>query len=127
MAELKKMEEYQYEIPMIEEPADTPEVLVEVPHLPKRRLQHISRMEKIIAVLLLLGVIAMSVLTIQLRTNITKVENSVSEVQQTIIQNEAELSKLKQEKSELSRIDRIQDIAKELGLTENADNLRKVK
>ena len=41
--------------------------------------------------------------------------------------NEKEITRLQQEKNELSKADRIKQIAEKLGLSINDDNLRKVK
>ena len=64
---------------------------------------------------------------IQLRTSITQVEQEISLIQGEVVVDSADVLRLEQEKSELSKSDRIREIAEENGLTIQSENLRKVK
>ncbi|EOL48931.1 cell division protein FtsL [Enterococcus phoeniculicola] len=143
MAELKKAHQYSYDYVPIEDPMDeqhdelnidqmpefAPEVEEEViiSISPAKRLKRFTNLEKILVVGLALVVVALSVMTIKLRTNISSVERDISGVTSTIATNKSEISRLEQEKNELSRSERVKKIAEKQGLTINDDNLRKVK
>lgn len=133
MAELKKVEDFQYDIPVIDEPVigleQEPKVQrnFDLPQSPKRKLRNISLLEKAIGFLLLVAIIGIAVLTIQVRTSITQMTNEITETQATIQEKEESALKLEQQKNELSKADRIKDVAKNKGLSDNLDNIRKVK
>lgn len=134
MAELKKVDDFQYDIPLMDEPVMSPEnepkkvqKNVNLPQSPKRKLRNISLLEKTIGFLLLVAIIGIAILTIQVRTSITQMMNEITETQATIQQKEESALKLEQQKNELSKADRIKDIAKSKGLSDNIDNTRKVK
>lgn len=134
MAELKKVDDFQYDIPLMDEPVMSPEnepkkvqKNVNLPQSPKRKLRNISLLEKTIGFLLLVAIIGIAILTIQVRTSITQMTNEITETQATIQQKEESALKLEQQKNELSKADRIKDIAKSKGLSDNIDNTRKVK
>lgn len=135
VAELK-MEDYSYEIEdemnnqmSFEESSyspERPEVIV-VPLSPARHLQRISKMEKMIAFVLLVALVGTGVLMINLRTSITQVEQDISVIQGEVSAGNSEILRLEQEKAELSKSERIRKIAEEKGLTIQSENLRKVK
>lgn len=134
MAELKKMEDFQYDIPLMDEPVISPQQEprkvqknINLPQSPKRKLRNISLLEKTIGFLLLVAIIGIAILTIQVRTSITQMTNEITATQTTIQQKEEAAMKLEQQKNELSKADRIRDIAKSKGLSDNIDNTRKVK
>ncbi|OTN88061.1 cell division protein FtsL [Enterococcus sp. 7E2_DIV0204] len=133
MAELKKVEDFQYDIPVIEEPVteaeQKPKVQrnLDLPQSPKRKLRNISLLEKTIGFLLLVAIIGIAVLTIQVRTSITQMTNEITETQATIQEKEESALKLEQQKNELSKADRIRDVAKSKGLSDNLDSIRNVK
>ena len=134
MAELKKVDDFQYDIPLMDEPVMSPEnepkkvqKNVNLPQSPKRKLRNISLLEKTIGFLLLVAIIGIAILTIQVRTSITQMTNEITETQATIQQKEESALKLEQQKNELSKADRIKEIAKSKGLSDNIDNTRKVK
>ncbi|MBM7689506.1 cell division protein FtsL [Enterococcus ureilyticus] len=133
MAELKKMEDFQYDIPVIDEPVIGPEHEpkvqrnVDLPQSPKRKLRNISLLEKTIGFLLLVAIIGIAILTIQVRTSITQMTNEITETQAIIQEKEESALKLEQQKNELSKADRIKEVAKNRGLSDNLDNIRKVK
>lgn len=134
MAELKA-HDYGYTEPLIEIPqqdkptqpsTDRPEIIV-VPQSPAHKLKKISKIEKLIGVFLLGAMIGLAVLTIYVRTDISQLEHDVSLIQAETTQKKEDSTRLEQEKSELSKTDRIKKIAEEKGMTINDDNLRKVK
>lgn len=136
MAELK-MEDYSYEIEseMNDQMSfnqessyspERPEVVV-VPLSPTRHLQRISKLEKMIAFVLLVALIGIGVLMISLRTSITQIEQDISIIQGDITTNNSEILRLEQEKTELSKSERIRKIAEKKDLTIQSENLRKVK
>ncbi|STP29638.1 cell division protein FtsL [Enterococcus durans] len=131
MAELRKAQEYPYDLPdMVEQPEhQLPDSNQEVilPQSPAKWLKHISNLEKLAVVSITLSVIALCILTVMLRTNISGVENEITTIQTKIDKKNVEKTSLVQEKNELSRTERIKKIAEEKGLSINDDNLRKVK
>jgi cell division protein FtsL len=134
MAELKRMEDFQFDIPVMDEPANEVESQpkkvqknVNLPQSPKRKLRNISLMEKTIGFLLLVAIIGIAVLTIQIRTSITQMTNQITQTQTTIQEKEETALKLEQQKNELSKADRIKEIAKKQGLSDHLENIRKVK
>ncbi|MBO0439160.1 cell division protein FtsL [Candidatus Enterococcus ikei] len=133
MAELKKVDDFQYDIPIMDEPVTGPEKEPKVqknvglPQSPKRKLRNISLLEKTIGFLLLVAIIGIAVLTIQVRTSITQMTNVITETQTTIQEKEESALKLEQQKNELSKADRIKEVAKNKGLSDNLENIRKVK
>ncbi len=103
-----------------------PEIVV-VPISPARKLSRISGIEKIIAAVLVVSIVALSIAMINLRTTINRVEHDISVLQEKVTENEAATLQLEQERNELSKSERIQKIAEEEGLSIDSDNLRKVK
>ncbi|MGX7198909.1 cell division protein FtsL [Enterococcus nangangensis] len=129
MAELKKDESYLYDYatPLVAEPVTTPEVQIEIVEFPKKKLRHITFLEKAVATLVIVGTLALAFSTIYLRNEITKVQENITTVQTSINQRTTNIDQLQQEKTELSRADRIKEIAEKLGLTLKEDNIRNVK
>ena len=130
VAELK-FEEYSYEMKeQLDQPTpiapERPEVIV-VPLSPARHLQRISKLEKTIASMFIVALVGVGLLMIQLRTSITQVEQEISLIQGEVVVDSADVLRLEQEKSELSKSDRIREIAEENGLAIQRENLRKVK
>ena len=132
MAELKKVQEYPYDFPEVDLPEQhlpdsSSEREIVLPQSPAKRLKQISNLEKIAVISIVLSVIALCILTVMLRTNISGMEKEISSLQTEYNQKNQEKISLDQEKSELSRTERIKQIAEEKGLSINDDNLRKVK
>ena len=130
VAELK-FEEYSYEMKeQLDQPTpiapERPEVIV-VPLSPARHLQRISKLEKTIASIFIVALVGVGLLMIQLRTSITQVEQEISLIQGEVVVDSADFLRLEQEKSELSKSDRIREIAEENGMAIQSENLRKVK
>ena len=115
MAELKKVQEYPYDLPeVVDQPEqqlpDSNQEIVR-PQSPAKRLKHISVLEKLAVVSIIFSVIALCVLTVMLRTNISGVEKAITTIQTEITQKNQEKTSLVQEKNELSRTERIKKIA----------------
>lgn len=136
MAELKKVDDFIYDAPMMEEsmPVMDPQneekkVLrkVDLPQSPKKHLKNISRIEKVLGFLLIGAIIGIALLTVQVRTAITQSSNEITAAKTIIEQKEEKALKLEQEKTELSKADRIREVAKNKGLSEIDGNLRNVK
>ncbi|MDH6364441.1 cell division protein FtsL [Enterococcus sp. PF1-24] len=136
MAELKRTDEYQYdpyEAPIQTSNDSIPvrqtsyQNITQAPVLPAGHFKRLSKMEKFILSLILMGIIGISVGTIQLRTTITKVEDEISSIQTEIAEKNSSARLLEQEKSELSRKERVKEVADKKGMVISDDNLRKLK
>lgn len=133
MAELKKYEETSYEARIMDEAViETESPVIEtqspenLPYSPKKRLRNVSLFEKFLSVVILAAAISVAVLTIQVRTAIVQTTNDITNAQAEIQTKEKTALQLEQEKNELSKADRIKQIAEEQGLSEIDGNLRKV-
>ena len=129
LAELRKEETYlaEYQLPIETEPVNLPEPELQPVHIPEKRLRRISVLEKIVIGLLATATLCLAFGTIYLRNEITKVQENITTVQKNIDSQTSSINQLQQEKTELSRADRIKEIAEKLGLTLNEDNIRNVK
>ena len=133
MAEVKKLPEFDYEYyttnepqPPVQTPPKRPDI-IKIPASPARRLKRISKIEKLIGILLLFSVIGLAILTVYVRTDISQLEHKISQIEaQTSLQGQEKV-RLEQEKAELSKTERIKEVAEEAGLKINDDNLRTVK
>jgi len=103
-----------------------PEV-IHVPTSPFTRLAKLSKLEKWLTSTIIFGAIALGLLAINLRTQISSVENTITTIQNKIDDANTTKTDLQQEKNELSKTERIQKIAEEKGLSIKEDNLRNVK
>ena len=111
MAELKKVNDFHYEAPEMDQPTVATEQ--------DRKMQ-----EETLPVPTILPI---AIATIQVRTTIVQTMNDITETQAVIKEKEDNALKLEQERSELSKSDRIKDVAKKQGLENNGDNVRTVK
>lgn len=132
MAEVKIQEyDYHYETDPNEElPVQTPPKrpdIIRIPASPARRLKRVSRLEKIIGSALVVSMIALAVLTIYVRTDISQLEHDITQIEAETSQQKEEKVRLDQEKAELSKTERIKEIAEKQGLKIKDDNLRTVK
>lgn len=144
MAELKRAHDYEfdpYETPDMQTnpvPEQDPEQqqpkkkapyekTERAPMSPARHLKRLSKLERFLLSFVLIAIIGLSILTIQLRTTITQVENEISSIQSQTTEQESKAKELELEKNELSRTDRIKKIAEDNDLAINDDNLRTVK
>ncbi len=133
MAEVKKLPEFEYEYqetPSPQQPVQTPPKrpdIIKIPASPARRLKRISKFEKLIGIFLLFSVVGLAILTVYVRTDISQLEHEISQIEaQTNLKGQEKL-RLEQEKAELSKTERIKEVAEEAGLKINDDNLRTVK
>lgn len=126
MAELKEFDQYE-EAGVTQQPLAIKEDAEPVLTYPKKRLKNISRLEKGIVVLIILLFVTMAVLTIKVTTTITQAEEEISAINQEINLQTDQAAKLEQEKSELSRTERIKKAAEDAGLTVDDENIRNVK
>ena len=119
MAELKKVNDFHYEAPEM----DQPTVATEQDRKCKRKhylsplyypkeTKNVSLLEKLIGVVLVCATIGIAIATIQVRTTIVQTMNDITETQAVIKEKEDNALKLEQERSELSKSDRIKDVAK---------------
>lgn len=132
MAEVKIQEyDYQYEAdPKQELPLETPPKrpdIIRIPASPARRLKRVSRLEKLLGSTLVAVMIGLAVLTIYVRTDISQLEHEISQIESATSEKAEEKTRLDQEKAELSKTERIKEIAEKQGLKINDDNLRTVK
>ncbi len=126
MAELKNNQQTQFDYAQPEQSIQTPDSF-EVFVSPADRLKKISRIEKIVAVGLLAMLISMAIIMVNTRNDISKTQNDITNTQTEIDKKEKTATQLQQEKNELSRSDRLKEIAEKDGLSINDENLRKVK
>lgn len=137
MAQLKKVDDYQYPIenPNVQRdlqtepfnaPSSEPVAANRLPVSSLRHLKRLSRMEKMVIAIIIIGTIAAAILTIQLRANITQVQNEITTIEAQVTEKQHDATELEQERTELSRADRIREIAEANGLEIKDDNLRNV-
>ncbi|MCH3669202.1 cell division protein FtsL, partial [Enterococcus faecium] len=113
MAELKKMQDYEYDLPeLVDQPeqqmpdsSSNQEIIL--PQSPAKRLKQISALEKIAVASVAIAIVALCVLTVMLRTNISGAEKEITSIQTEINDKKQEKTSLEQEKNELSRTERI--------------------
>lgn len=125
MAELKNKQSFQFDSQQeeIHQTPDSFKVFVS----PGDRLKKITRVEKFAVLAFLVMLIGLSVVMVNYRNEISKTQNEITSIQTDIDAKEKTATQLQQEKSELSRSDRLKEIAEKAGLSINDDNLRKVK
>ncbi|WP_407854779.1 cell division protein FtsL [Enterococcus sp. 22-H-5-01] len=129
MAELKNEQNYQFDPkfdPKLEEIQQTPDSF-EVFVSPGDRLKRISKVEKLAVAAFLVMVLVLSITMVNYRNAISKTQNEITSIQTDIDAKGKTATQLQQEKSELSRSDRLKEVAEKAGLSINDANLRKVK
>ena len=129
MAELKNAQNYQFDpkfdskLEEIQQTPDSFEVFVS----PGDRLKRISKVEKLAVAAFLVMVLVLSITMVNYRNAISKTQNEITSIQTDIDAKGKTATQLQQEKSELSRSDRLKEVAEKAGLSINDANLRKVK
>jgi len=129
MAELKNEQNYQFDpkfdskLEEIQQTPDSFEVFVS----PGDRLKRISKVEKLAVAAFLVMVLVLSITMVNYRNAISKTQNEITSIQTDIDAKGKTATQLQQEKSELSRSDRLKEVAEKAGLSINDANLRKVK
>ncbi|MDT2613706.1 cell division protein FtsL [Enterococcus dongliensis] len=125
MAELKNNQSFPFDSQQ-EEIRQTPDSF-KVFVSPGDRLKKITRVEKFAVLAFLAMLIGLSIVMVNYRNEISKTQNEITSIQTNIDAKEKTATQLQQEKSELSRSDRLKEVAKKAGLSINDENLRKVK
>lgn len=124
MAEARNLSEYEKNQP------DSYIKLVPSSNSAKKPKAHIPRKRTWLYTIgyVVMGLLSLTLIftTIDVENRITSVSNSIVKEQYQKADKEEEIGNLKQEKNELSRVDRIMEIAKKGGLTVNDGNIRKV-
>lgn len=123
MAQLPQFEEFD-----IAQPAKIEQVKIEEPNQgqPKQKLGQITKVEKMISLLLVGCALVTAFFTVKMTTTISKAEETVSLMQ---IKNDTQqdvVNKLEQEKNELSRTEKVKAAAEKGGLEIVDDNIRNV-
>lgn len=123
MAQLPQFEEFD-----IAQPAKIEQVKIEEPNQgqPKQKLGQITKVEKMISLLLVGCALITAFFTVKMTTTISKAEETVSLMQ---IKNDTQqdvVNKLEQEKNELSRTEKVKAAAEKGGLEIVDDNIRNV-
>ncbi|EOH78997.1 cell division protein FtsL [Enterococcus malodoratus] len=125
MAELKNNQQLQFDSQQeeIHQTPDSFKVFVS----PGDRLKKITRVEKFAVLAFLVMLVGLSIVMVNYRNEISKTQNEITSIQTDIDAKEKTATQLQQEKSELSRSDRLKEVAEKAGLSINDANLRKVK
>ena len=125
MAELKNKQPFQFDSQQdeIQQTPDSFKVFVS----PGDRLKKITRVEKFAVLAFLVMLIGLSIVMVNYRNEISKTQNEITSIQTDIDAKEKTATQLQQEKSELSRSDRLKEVAEKEGLSINDSNLRTVK
>ncbi|MBO0452789.1 cell division protein FtsL [Candidatus Enterococcus murrayae] len=125
MAELNNNQQFHFDSQQeeIHQTPDSFKVFVS----PGDRLKKITRVEKFAVLAFLVMLIGLSIVMVNYRNEISKTQNEITSIQTDIDAKEKTATQLQQEKSELSRSDRLKEIAEKAGLSINDANLRKVK
>ncbi|MFC0233384.1 cell division protein FtsL [Vagococcus entomophilus] len=126
MAQIKKtMDEYQVDVPS-EAKASFQDEMASPFQLSEKRIKGISRLEKITIGGIVLMCIVLAMTTIYMSTVVNKETESITNTQQEIERTTNSITKLQQEKSELSRKDRVKSIADKASLKQIEGNIRTV-
>lgn len=128
MAELKKIESYDlhHASPSVNEELEQQKEQLYLVRASQKKLKNISLMEKGVIILISVVFVSLAFATVTISTTITKTTEDITSIQQKIDMDLADIDKLEQEKNELSRAERLKEIAKNAGLVANDDNVRKV-
>lgn len=92
----------------------------------QKRIRTFSRVEKAFYATLILTAVTMAVSIIYLQSRKLQLQQHITQLNRQISDKRTELSNAKQEVNELSRRDRIVDIAGKAGLSNRNDNIKKV-
>ncbi len=88
----------------------------------KQRIKTFSRMEKAFYSSIVLTALVMATGIIYMQSNLLQVQSQMTKLQAEIDVEELDLENAKQEINELTRYNRLMDIAEEAGLTFQTDN-----
>ncbi|VTS41947.1 cell division protein [Streptococcus porcinus] len=92
----------------------------------QRQIRTFSRIEKAFYSAMIVTAITMAVSIIYLQSRRLQLQQDISSLNSQISDKRTDLNNAKQEVNELSRRDRIVDIAKKAGLSNRNDNIKKV-
>ena len=92
----------------------------------KRRIRKFSRIEKVFLGSIILTAITMAVSIIYLQSRNLQVQQEITTLNSQISDMQTNYDNAKQEVSELASRDRIEQIAKNAGLTSQQDNIKQV-
>ncbi|QIL45584.1 cell division protein FtsL [Vagococcus coleopterorum] len=123
MAQLPEFKEYEILEPVAANVTEQEETALQYP---KRKLGRVSKLEKVVTTLFVIAALAIAVLTVRMTTAISKAEEAVSLIQIENVAQRDVVSKLEQEKNELSRTERVKEAAEKGGLEISDDNIRNV-
>ncbi|MGY3749706.1 hypothetical protein [Vagococcus acidifermentans] len=128
MTNAEKHNHEQLDIPVVQ-PSTKEKVLTEVtPYLvPKRKLDKVSKLEKLVVALFIVTFVVLSVATVQLSTAINQEEKPITAIQQEVSADKEIIEQLEQEKNELSRKDRVNKIAEEADVKHREENIRNIR
>lgn len=92
----------------------------------KKRIRTFTRLEKAFYGAIIITAITLSISIIYLQSRSLQIQQEISHLNSQINDKETEYNNAKQEVNELSRYDRIADIAQKAGMTVQKDNIKKV-
>lgn len=128
MAELKRVEEY-HEDYYVEPQPKLAEITKIEPVLtfPSKKSRNISVIEKVIIGAVVVCLLGLAVMTIKFTTTISRAEQEIMKIERNVALKQTEVTKLEQEKRELSDSERIKKAAEKAGMTVKDENIRNVK
>ena len=126
------MEDYaDYQSPQVETETQSPQSQLPVTEpvltYPSKKTKRITMLEKVIFSGVIIAFLVAAVFTIRLATGINQLEREIISIEQGNAEKQDQTNELEQEKSELSRADRIKKAAEDAGLKVNDENIRNVK
>ncbi|AMF85945.1 cell division protein FtsL [Streptococcus mutans] len=92
----------------------------------QKRIKTFTRLEKAFYGAIIITAITLAVSIIYLQSRSLQIQQEISHLNSQINDREIEYNNAKQEVNELSRYDRIAEIAQKAGLTVQKDNIKKV-
>ena len=92
----------------------------------QKRIKTFTRLEKAFNGAIIITAITLAVSIIYLQSRSLQIQQEISHLNSQINDRETEYNNAKQEVNELSRYDRIAEIAQKAGLTVQKDNIKKV-
>ncbi|MGT2923919.1 cell division protein FtsL [Streptococcus caviae] len=92
----------------------------------QKRIRTFTRLEKAFYGAIIITAITLSISIIYLQSRSLQIQQEISHLNSQINDKETEYNNAKQEVNELSRYDRISDIAQKAGMTVQKDNIKKV-
>ncbi|EJN95144.1 cell division protein FtsL [Streptococcus ratti] len=92
----------------------------------QKRIRTFTRLEKAFYGAIIITAITLAVSIIYLQSRSLQIQQEISHLNSQINDKETEYNNAKQEVNELSRYDRIADIAQKAGMTVQKDNIKKV-